>query len=150
MTDSRDQDSPGYDEVQRFSMQLSSPPHHELSKTTSGHMPVTSDEGPGKSRPLSSPKKVTVSVEKCTPPTRQAFIELVIVGLRDLISPVPVIPLLAPFIDIRVDDPQGTSYAVSTAPSRRPDPCNPNYLQRLLIPVMLPENALFAPTVQVS
>ena len=76
------------------------------------------------------------------PASRKGFIEIIAVGCRDM-SPYNFQPMQYPYLDF-VMDAMGKKSIVSTAPSKRPNPSNPNYLERIVMEADLPEKAIFA------
>jgi len=76
------------------------------------------------------------------PESRPAFLELICVGLRDL-APFNFQSISNPFLEITLDS-LGSSYIATTKASKVPDPANPNFLERLIIPVRLPVKSIFA------
>jgi len=76
------------------------------------------------------------------PASRDAFIELIILGCRDLAA-FNFRPMVSPFLEMSLDS-LGTSYATKTQQSKIPHPSNPNFLQRIVLPVRLPEKSIYA------
>jgi hypothetical protein len=48
-----------------------------------------------------------------------------------------------PFLELTLETPDGKEVIV-TENSKKPEAANPNFLQRLIMPVKLPDNALFS------
>lgn len=80
---------------------------------------------------------------KPTPPARDAFVEIVVVGLRDL-APFQFQPMQSPYLEIRYDF-LDFHKSHKTAPSKKPEPSNPNYLEKVIIPCRIPINPIFCP-----
>lgn len=76
------------------------------------------------------------------PASRKGFIEIIAVGCRDM-APYNFQPMQYPYLEF-VMDAMGKKSVVSTAPSKRPNPSNPNYLERIVMEADLPEKAIFA------
>jgi hypothetical protein len=81
-------------------------------------------------------------------PTRNAFIEFLVIGIRDM-APFNYQPMQAPFISVELNS-FGSKFKSQTASSKKPEPANPNYLEKLIMPVVLPENALFSSPLQIK
>eukprot|EP01034_Spumella_vulgaris_P027083 gene27083-33756_t len=80
-------------------------------------------------------------------PCRDAYIELILIGVRDM-SPFNFQAMQHPFMEIELNS-FGTSYLSCTKASKRPSPSNPNFLEKIIMPVKLPENSIFASPLQV-
>jgi hypothetical protein len=80
-------------------------------------------------------------------PHQQAFIELILIGMRDL-APYNFQAMSAPFLEIELNS-FGSTYLSTTASSKRPEPENPNFLEKIIMPVELPEHSVFASPLQV-
>jgi hypothetical protein len=76
------------------------------------------------------------------PETKDAFIEVLVIGVRDM-SPYNFIPMQAPYLEIEMDS-FGTKYKSGTNKSKKPNPSNPNFLEKLIIPVKLPIKSLYS------
>jgi hypothetical protein len=85
--------------------------------------------------------------EGITPATRKAFIELILIGIRDM-APYNFQSMCAPFVEIELNS-FGSSYVSTTAPSKRPEPENPNFLEKIVMPVLLPEHSIFSSPLQI-
>jgi hypothetical protein len=81
-------------------------------------------------------------------PTRPGFIEFLVIGIRDM-APYDFLPMQAPFIGLELSS-FGSKYKSMTATSKKPDPSNPNYLEKIIMPVTLPDNALFSTPLQIK
>lgn len=82
-----------------------------------------------------------------TPESRKAYIELILIGVRDM-APYNFQSMVSPFLEIELIS-FGSSYLSTTAPSKRPEPSNPNFLERIVLPVMLPEHSIFSTPLQI-
>lgn len=82
------------------------------------------------------------------PKTRKAFIEITVLGLRNM-EPFQFLPIQLPFIEFVLGGKDHASQEMITEKSKRPSGSNPNFLQRILKEVELPENAHFAPRLNI-
>jgi hypothetical protein len=80
------------------------------------------------------------------PETVDAFIEIIAVGIRDL-APFNFQPMVNPFLEIELNT-IGTKYLQKTAPSKTPNPSNPNFLEKIILPCTLPKKSIFATPLQ--
>lgn len=85
--------------------------------------------------------------EGITPATRKAYIELILIGIRDM-APYNFQSMCAPFLEVELNS-FGSSYLSTTASSKRPEPENPNFLEKIVMPVMLPEHSIFSTPLQI-
>jgi hypothetical protein len=76
------------------------------------------------------------------PASRQAWIEMVIVGVRNL-APYHFRSMTSPYLELSLES-LGNTYTSVTAPSKVPNPDSPNFLERIVLPVRMPENSIFA------
>jgi hypothetical protein len=67
---------------------------------------------------------------------------VIALGIRNM-SPFNFQAMSNPFLEMEYDS-FGTKDIITTESSKKPEPSNPNFLQRLVIEIQLPENALFA------
>eukprot|EP00808_Paulinella_micropora_P000340 g32402.t1 len=81
--------------------------------------------------------------ESIRPPCRTIFLEITTLGLRDLQSTMGVHKT---FLDFEL--PNGKRF--HTKESRLPSAKNPNFLQKLVIPVEIPEDSIFAPILDIE
>jgi len=79
--------------------------------------------------------------------TQKATIELILIGIRDLAA-YNFQAMSAPFVEIEMNS-FGSTYNFVTAPSKRPDPDNPNFLEKIVMPVLLPLHSVFCTPLQV-
>jgi hypothetical protein len=77
-----------------------------------------------------------------TPEKRDAWIEIIALGIRNM-APFNFQAMTNPYLEIELDS-FGKKDVIYTECSKKPSPDNPNFLQRLIMPVKLPDNALFA------
>ena len=80
-------------------------------------------------------------VHSIKPEHQDAFIEVMVVGIRDL-QPYMFIPIQYPFVEFELNS-LGSKYTQTTEPSKRPAPDNPNYLVRLMMPCRLPKKSIY-------
>eukprot|EP01036_Dinobryon_divergens_P025584 gene25584-34147_t len=93
------------------------------------------------------------------PLTKKAFVEFIVIGARD-IAPFNFQSMHYPFMDIQLDtiepDKKGEiqivkrKFKASTKPSKLPDPSNPNFLEKIMMPVDLPLNSLFTTPLKIN
>ena len=78
------------------------------------------------------------------PENKPAFIEMIVVGLRNL-APYKFQSMVNPYLEIEAGTAHGEKKAevTVTKASRKPNPSNPNILERFLIDVSLPVNPIF-------
>jgi len=77
------------------------------------------------------------------PTTYDAWIEVIILGLRNL-APFNFQAIQNPFLEFVVEDGNGSHQRTCTRNSKKPSPANPNFLEKLVLPVQLPTNPMFA------
>ncbi|KAE8903430.1 hypothetical protein PF005_g14426 [Phytophthora fragariae] len=82
------------------------------------------------------------------PRNRKAFLEITVVGLRNM-EPYQFLPIQLPFIEFVLGGKDHASQEMITEKSKRPSGSNPNFLQRIVKEVQLPENAHFAPRLNI-
>lgn len=86
--------------------------------------------------------------DSIVPKTRKAFIEITVLGLRNM-EPFQFLPVQLPFVEFVLGGKDHASQEMITEKSKRPSGANPNFLQRIVKPVELPENAHFAPRLNI-
>lgn len=91
----------------------------------------------------SRPDDIFNQLPDIKPTTRQAYIEVIAVGIRNM-KPYKFQSMVSPYLEMEMEC-VDKKVTMETEPSKRPTPDDPNFLQRLVMPVMLPDNALFAP-----
>ncbi|KAJ8550633.1 hypothetical protein ON010_g10436 [Phytophthora cinnamomi] len=82
------------------------------------------------------------------PRNRKAFLEITVLGLRNM-EPYQFLPVQLPFIEFVLGGKDHASQEMITEKSKRPSGSNPNFLQRIVKEVELPENAHFAPRLNI-
>ncbi|GMF14931.1 unnamed protein product [Phytophthora fragariaefolia] len=82
------------------------------------------------------------------PRNRKAFLEITVLGLRNM-EPYQFLPIQLPFIEFVLGGKDHASQEMITEKSKRPSGSNPNFLQRIVKEVDLPENAHFAPRLNI-
>lgn len=82
--------------------------------------------------------KVPASI---VPESRTAIIEFIVIGIRDM-APFNFQNMQNPFLAIELNS-FGSTFLSETKPSKKPEPMNPNYLERILMPVELPLNSIY-------
>lgn len=91
-------------------------------------------------------KTLPKEAKKIDIPCVDANIELILIGVRDM-APFNFQAMQAPFLEIELNS-FGTSYISQTQTSKRPNPSNPNFLEKIVMPVKLPVNSIFASPLQ--
>jgi hypothetical protein len=76
------------------------------------------------------------------PSLKKAYIEIIALGIRNM-QPFQFQGMVSPFLELSIECPK-KKMQIETENSKRPSPDNPNFLQRLIMEVELPDNALFA------
>ena len=87
-------------------------------------------------------------VRNLRPEMKQASLEIVVLGLRDLAA-VNMIPVSLPTVEFEVETADGM-VRFSTNTSKKPTPANPNFLERHVQTLNLPVSAIFAPVLKVK
>lgn len=82
------------------------------------------------------------------PRNRKAFLEITVLGLRNM-EPYQFMPIQLPFIEFVLGGKDHAAQEMITEKSKRPSGTNPNFLQRIVKEVELPENAHFAPRLNI-
>ncbi|CAK4632712.1 unnamed protein product [Aphanomyces euteiches] len=98
--------------------------------------------------PLDNPDAVLPAPDSIVPPTRKAYLEIIVLGLRDL-RPYQFLPIQLPYIEFTLGGRDSASKEMKTDKSKRPTGDNPNFLQRIVREVDLPEDPLFAPMLNI-
>ncbi|OQR80945.1 myoferlin-like protein [Achlya hypogyna] len=83
------------------------------------------------------------------PKMQEKFLEIICVGMRQL-TPAGFVPLHMPFLQFEIGEVSSTNRPKLTAPSAKPSPHDPNYLERIVIPLAVPEDARYAPRLNLS
>lgn len=76
------------------------------------------------------------------PKLKEAWIEIIALGIRNM-APFNFQAMQNPFLQIDYDS-FGKKDSINTESSKKPSPDNPNFLQRMVMAVHLPDNALFS------
>ncbi|CAK4152774.1 unnamed protein product [Aphanomyces euteiches] len=90
------------------------------------------------------PDQVIEPPASIKPKMQEKFLEIVCLGVRDL-SPIGFMPLHMPYLQFDIGEVSSTNRPKKTAGSSKPSPNNPNFLERIIIPLQLPDDAQFAP-----
>jgi hypothetical protein len=91
-----------------------------------------------------TPEMIMTAIPNIVPETRVAFIEILAIGCRNL-SPYKFLPLQFPSVEFQMDIGSNGKVTASTNNSKRPDGSNPNFLERVVLKVDLPLEAIYAP-----
>ncbi|OQS02130.1 hypothetical protein THRCLA_05475 [Thraustotheca clavata] len=78
----------------------------------------------------------------------KAYLEIIVLGLRDM-KPYQFLPIQLPFVEFTLGGKAHANQEMKTEKSKRPSGSNPNFLQRIVREVELPEVSLFAPMLNV-
>ncbi|RHY24406.1 hypothetical protein DYB25_000601 [Aphanomyces astaci] len=97
---------------------------------------------------LDRPDAVLPPPPSIVPKTRVAYLEIIVLGLRDL-KPYQFLPIQLPYIEFNLGSSDHANQEMKTEKSKRPSGANPNYLQRIVREVELPEDSLFAPMLNI-
>ncbi|KAK1942894.1 Dysferlin [Phytophthora citrophthora] len=82
------------------------------------------------------------------PRNRKAFLEITVLGLRNM-EPYQFLPIQLPYIEFVLGGKDHAAQEMITEKSKRPSGSNPNFLQRIVKEIDLPENAHFAPRLNI-
>lgn len=96
-----------------------------------------------------SPGAIVAPPPSIRPPTEDMFVEITCLGCRGL-QPSGFVPLASPFVKFEIGEISKSNQPKFTNASSKPSAKNPNFLQRVLIPVKMPVDALFAPRLNVT
>ncbi|KAG7378050.1 hypothetical protein PHYPSEUDO_010611 [Phytophthora pseudosyringae] len=96
-----------------------------------------------------TPGAIVEPPESIRPPAEEAFIEIMCLGCRGL-QPTGFMPINTPFAKFEVGEITKTNQPKFTNPSSKPSSRNPNFLQRIVVPVKMPLDSLFAPRLNVT
>jgi hypothetical protein len=91
----------------------------------------------------------TPPIPSLRPRTQDWFVEIVALGLRDL-KPYLGFPIYDPCVEFDVGDRRDTGGIKATEHSKLPSGTNPNFGERILIPIKLPLNPIFAPSLNLT
>lgn len=92
--------------------------------------------------PKSTPDYIPPVAPSLEPAKKTAYLEVIALGIRNM-APFNFQAMTSPFLEIEYDS-FGHKEIVTTEASKKPNPNDPNFLQRLVFEVQLPDNALFA------
>lgn len=96
-----------------------------------------------------TPGAIVQPPESIRPAMEEKFLEIIALGCRGL-QPLGFVPVNTPFVKFDIGEVTKTNVAKLTNPSSKPSGRNPNFLERIVIPVTLPVDALFAPRLNIS
>ncbi|KAH7491166.1 Dysferlin [Phytophthora ramorum] len=96
-----------------------------------------------------TPGVIVEPPESIRPPAEEAFVEIMCLGCRGL-QPTGFMPINTPFAKFEIGEITKTNQPKFTNPSSKPSSRNPNFLQRIVVPVKLPIDSLFAPRLNVT
>ncbi|KAF1773512.1 C2 domain [Phytophthora cactorum] len=96
-----------------------------------------------------TPGVIVEPPESIRPPAEEAFIEIMCLGCRGL-QPTGFMPINTPFAKFEVGEITKTNQPKFTNPSSKPSSRNPNFLQRIVVPVKMPLDSLFAPRLNIT
>jgi hypothetical protein len=91
---------------------------------------------------LADPDETPPKPPSIVPPTRDAYVEMIIIGLRNL-QPFNFQAIQNPFLEIELPQDDGKTSVTVTKSSRKPTPSSPNFLERFVIPIKVPVNPIF-------
>ncbi|DAZ97328.1 TPA: hypothetical protein N0F65_003692 [Lagenidium giganteum] len=97
----------------------------------------------------SDPGAIVEPPESIRPAMEEKFIEIICLGCRGL-QPVGFMPVNSPFVKFEIGEVTKTNAAKFTNPSSKPSGRNPNFLERIIVPVKMPVDALFAPRLNIT
>lgn len=83
------------------------------------------------------------------PDTETWYLDIICLGLRNLES-LNFVPMQKAYLEFDVGSKAFKSAVKSTKASKKPDAANPNFLERIVMPVEVPKNALFAPSLNIT
>ena len=94
--------------------------------------------------PLATPEEKVPPPPSIIPDVKPAFIEMIAVGLRNL-APYKFKSMVNPYLEIEAGAAHGKKKGevTVTKSSKKPNPSNPNILERFVIDVNLPTNPIF-------
>lgn len=96
-----------------------------------------------------TPDVIVEPPDSIRPPAEEAYIEIMCLGCRGL-QPTGFMPINTPFAKIEVGEISKTNQPKFTNPSSTPSNHNPNFLQRIVVPVKMPLDSLFAPRLNIT
>ncbi|MFN9939278.1 MAG: hypothetical protein ACK56I_07365, partial [bacterium] len=87
--------------------------------------------------------------ETIQPAMEEWFVEVIVLGLRNL-APYQLTPIMNPFLEFDCGDKARSTDFRATKPSKIPSGQDPNFLERVVLPVKLPRDPLFAPSLNIT
>ncbi|GMF53162.1 unnamed protein product [Phytophthora fragariaefolia] len=96
-----------------------------------------------------TPGVIVEPPESIRPPAEEAFVEVMCLGCRGL-QPAGFMPINTPFAKFEIGEITKTNQPKFTNPSSKPSSRNPNFLQRIIVPVKMPLDSLFAPRLNIT
>ncbi|UIZ28727.1 hypothetical protein KXD40_009391 [Peronospora effusa] len=96
-----------------------------------------------------TPGVIVEPPESIRPPAEEAFVEIMCLGCRGL-QPTGFMPINTPFAKFEIGEITRTNQPKFTNPSSKPSSRNPNFLQRIVVPVKMPLDSLFAPRLNIT
>lgn len=96
-----------------------------------------------------TPGVIVEPPESIRPPAKEAFVEIMCLGCRGL-QPTGFMPINTPFAKFEIGEITKTNQPKFTNPSSKPSSRNPNFLQRIVVPVKMPLDSLFAPRLNIT
>ncbi|KAE9343857.1 hypothetical protein PR003_g8752 [Phytophthora rubi] len=96
-----------------------------------------------------TPGVIVEPPETIRPPAEEAFVEIMCLGCRGL-QPTGFMPINTPFAKFEIGEITKTNQPKFTNPSSKPSSRNPNFLQRIVVPVKMPLDSLFAPRLNIT
>ena len=98
--------------------------------------------------PKDTPDQELAKSPRLKPTTTKATVEIIALGMRNM-QPYQFMGMSLPFMEFEIDAGDGQVEVARTAGKKYPRPDNPNYLERILMQVELPENPTFSPSLKV-
>ncbi|RLN21310.1 hypothetical protein BBJ28_00020174, partial [Nothophytophthora sp. Chile5] len=96
-----------------------------------------------------TPGVIVEPPESIRPPAEDKFVEIMCLGCRGL-KPTGFMPVNTPFAKFEIGETTKTNQPKFTNPSSKPSSRNPNFLQRVIVPVKMPLDSLFAPRLNIT
>ncbi|RLN96364.1 hypothetical protein BBJ28_00020588, partial [Nothophytophthora sp. Chile5] len=96
-----------------------------------------------------TPGVIVEPPESIRPPAEDKFVEIMCLGCRGL-KPKGFMPVNTPFAKFEIGETTKTNQPKFTNPSSKPSSRNPNFLQRVIVPVRMPLDSLFAPRLNIT
>ncbi|KAG2513554.1 hypothetical protein JM16_007521 [Phytophthora kernoviae] len=96
-----------------------------------------------------TPGVIVEPPESIRPPAEESFVEILCLGCRGL-QPTGFMPINTPFAKFEIGEITKANQPKFTNPSSKPSSRNPNFLQRIIVPVKMPLDSLFAPRLNIT